>query len=425
MKKRCENLIRGRETHVRYSNAMRRTLSDAALSKLGDAAEQVKTSLSVHGGSSFTQYAGVQEEEGVESPRREIWTPKGSRRARVAVADTEADSQTIELSNKASSSSDPDSLPKLPKPHANQRRQQRFGIVLVFGASAFGATLSEVAARFIAPGVSTRVPATLAYVAAAVAISCLTIILNTTSHLIERTAESTTPIPSEVADALRGIVDLNGRAAEMPQRNIDGNDGRTYCVRCHVWRPVGVSTHHCRVCGRCSIHFDHHCHILGRCIAGDGSARGPDRGNLLPFRLLLAATAVGGFSCIVTLLLGGLSLLMPDRANDEDSDEAPTTTAGIAANWPHSTRMAVGFGFFGGVIAVMCFGLKIIGRMCAGAKELSERSKVQQVHSEHSLAEPPTAPSSPVLSVTPGGDRGGTDEGAPRRGLSSLSTSVI
>ena len=63
MKKRCENLIKRRETHVRYSNAMRRTLSDAALSKLGDAAEQVKTSLSVHGGSSFTQYAGVQEEE--------------------------------------------------------------------------------------------------------------------------------------------------------------------------------------------------------------------------------------------------------------------------------------------------------------------------------------------------------------------------
>ncbi|HJL28223.1 MAG TPA: hypothetical protein RMI62_04100, partial [Polyangiaceae bacterium LLY-WYZ-15_(1-7)] len=102
-------------------------------------------------------------------------------------------------------------------------------------------------------------PAIIVYVASLIAIGCLLALLHTTSHQLERTNPSSAPVPPPVFEALTG-------QAKMPTRNIDDEDGRTYCVRCLLWRPANVPSHHCKVCNRCCAPFDHHCHILGRCI---------------------------------------------------------------------------------------------------------------------------------------------------------------
>jgi len=98
---------------------------------------------------------------------------------------------------------------------------------------------------------------------------------------IKRTKNTCLPVPEEIARVLRG---------EAPPLlgNLDGVDGRVYCVRCHLWRPDDVDVHHCRMCQRCVVHFDHHCGVLGRCIAGKGM-----KGNYKYFITLIACGHLG------------------------------------------------------------------------------------------------------------------------------------
>ena len=259
-------------------------------------------------------------------------------------------------------------LPGLPRPHPNQREQVQRGVLLVLFATTLTVSLCEVTTRLMSPGLATRLMASAVEVLAIVAILCFAFLCFSTAHLLPRTAQTANPIPPAVVEAL-----ARGKPSELPSRNLEGDDGRTYCVRCMVWRPAGVKSHHCRVCNRCCVHFDHHCHILGRCIAGSGV-----RGNLLPFRLLLVSTAVGVLLCLVTVLVGAMRLLdapEPGAAALSNGSAAMDGSADALADaWPQGVRMGVCFGVLAGVLLLLVLSCKIIVRFCEGAKQLSERS---------------------------------------------------
>jgi len=119
--------------------------------------------------------------------------------------------------------------------------------------------------------------------------------------LIHRTAETSAPYPQAVVDALRQ------GARESLTENIQGIDGRSFCVRCFVWRPK--RSHHCKVCARCVEEFDHHCIFFQRCISGKGWGGGDfclRTGNWRPFVALVAA---GALSSTLGLLYCALCLL--------------------------------------------------------------------------------------------------------------------
>lgn len=85
------------------------------------------------------------------------------------------------------------------------------------------------------------------------------------SNEIKRSRETCYPIPAEVTKRL-----LEERSL-LAMTNVKGLRGRTYCVRCLVWRPphnVAGRSHHCHTCQRCVTQFDHHCGVFGRCIVG-------------------------------------------------------------------------------------------------------------------------------------------------------------
>ena len=246
-------------------------------------------------------------------------------------------------------------LPPLPQPDPNRRHQEFSGISLTFGVVALLGPLCEFTARVVSEGVITRAPANVAWLCAAMAVCCHVVVLRSTSGVLARTRWSALPIPAVVSQAARS-------QTEMPVQNIR-EDGHVYCVRCLVWRPVGAKCHHCRVCQRCSMDFDHHCHILGRCIRGTGF-----QGNILPFRLLLVSTVVGVLACLITLMAGVLEMLSPQLY-------ATDTATAIAASWSPGMRVAVALGGAATVTALLVLGLLIVGRMCKGAQELTERAR--------------------------------------------------
>lgn len=94
-----------------------------------------------------------------------------------------------------------------------------------------------------------------------VAAACCAFILCAGAGVIHRSPNTCYPIPEEVLQHLQG----NDEAC--PKSNIS-ESGRTYCIRCFVWRPAGYHSHHCSTCQRCVTNFDHHCGVFGRCIVG-------------------------------------------------------------------------------------------------------------------------------------------------------------
>lgn len=108
--------------------------------------------------------------------------------------------------------------------------------------------------------------------------------------IIRRSPENSYPLPQIVEERLDA-------KSPLPLRNISGADGRSFCIRCFVWRSEGTAKeatgkwqrrlssivenapscgiiadgvyaggHHCSVCQRCVRDFDHHCSFYGRCI---------------------------------------------------------------------------------------------------------------------------------------------------------------
>ena len=154
----------------------------------------------------------------------------------------------------------------------------------------------------------------------AVAIGCLLGVLFGDPGVVQRTPENCFPLPEQVREALA----KGGPSVEALSKmsNIDGADGRTFCVRCLVWRPatrgVGVDeegnalclptmagdakAHHCSTCGRCVALHDHHCSVLGRCIAGSCTS-----GNLMYFYALLGCIPVAVVTLILSLMLRATS----------------------------------------------------------------------------------------------------------------------
>ena len=254
-------------------------------------------------------------------------------------------------------------LPPLPAPTSNREQQAVKGLVTVIGLASFAVLLAETAANFVAPGASTRAPASIVDACAVVVVSCYLGVRRATSHLLARTEKTATPIPPEVSAALRGGAD----APAMPTRNIVGADGRKYCVRCLLWRPAGVRSHHCRVCNRCSVGFDHHCHILGRCIAGNCGRKG----NLLAFRGLLASTGIGLFATMITLAVSAMTLFQSLVRDKGDGDGAANATSLALIDAPFEVRAAVGGGGLAVIVALVCFGCWLVQRFCEGAKQLS------------------------------------------------------
>jgi hypothetical protein len=109
------------------------------------------------------------------------------------------------------------------------------------------------------------------YAEAAVAIFCLFGLMWGDPGTIKRTPENCFPQPDIVMEKLR-----NGESLSSVGNIHD--DGHVFCIRCLVWRPDDLNSHHCSTCQRCVVDFDHHCGVFGRCIAGEGFG-----GNMVRF----------------------------------------------------------------------------------------------------------------------------------------------
>eukprot|EP00947_MAST-08B_sp_MAST-8B-sp1_P004910 g4910.t1 len=157
---------------------------------------------------------------------------------------------------------------------------------------------------------------TLITAEAAVAFTCLGFIMLGDPGIIRRSAANSFPLPPLVAARLKEApgqpVVLPGAAANS---NIQGPNGRTFCVRCLVWRSDenrakgtcltrfavrqgwcghAKSPHHCSTCQRCVSEFDHHCGVFGRCIGV---------GNMTSFLLINLMAVSGIFTCVVSVFV--------------------------------------------------------------------------------------------------------------------------
>lgn len=152
---------------------------------------------------------------------------------------------------------------------------------------------------------------------AAMAVFCLLALLFGDPGVIKRRSSTCFPMPPEVENRILA-------SQEMPRTNVRNSGGRSYCVRCCVWREVskeGVAKgrvtklidaapscgiidadseyqagHHCGVCQRCVRDFDHHCGFYGRCIT---------KKNMIYFKGVINIGLFTGFTllCFIPVIL--------------------------------------------------------------------------------------------------------------------------
>lgn len=208
-------------------------------------------------------------------------------------------------------------LPDLPKPNFfAQRSEAATGSVIVLGIilACVEGTHGSLAFAEAVPLPISRLLLALIYAETAVALVCLCGILLADPGVIKRSPQTCLPVPDEVKEKLGKGEPLTGLI------NIRNADGRSYCMRCLVWRNNSEEPaagrlarvcervfaltdrprpHHCRICGRCVRSFDHHCSVFGRCIAGAGY-----RGNVVYFLTLIAMAFAGMITCGASVIAG-------------------------------------------------------------------------------------------------------------------------
>jgi len=124
------------------------------------------------------------------------------------------------------------------------------------------------------------------YTEAGLALFCLSALMLGNPGVVKRSERNTFPLPAEVCERLGKGLALEGL------ENVRGDGGRSFCVRCMVWR--SSDAHHCSTCQRCVERFDHHCGVFGRCIAG----RGCLAGNMRFFKSLIGLGMMGGLTAL-------------------------------------------------------------------------------------------------------------------------------
>ena len=189
-------------------------------------------------------------------------------------------------------------LPPLQKRGAERRTEAFTGVGVVLGiiAACVAGTHTGVQLMACVPDHAFRrwLPL-LVYGEAFIALICLLGLMFDDGAVIKRSKLTCAPTPPSVKTWLQLAESSKGR------KNITGDDGRVYCVRCHVWRPRDSRAHHCATCQRCVVDFDHHCGVFGRCIAGSGL-----RGNMKWFVSIIAMGYCGAGTATASLLLGAL-----------------------------------------------------------------------------------------------------------------------
>lgn len=195
-------------------------------------------------------------------------------------------------------------LPALPQPHrCEQLSESMLGITVVSLLIALFVGLTQGVAVGAPPYGAEWLALVCIYLEAAVAIGALCGLLCGDPGVVRRSPETCYPVPPEVLARLQRGESLIGLSNITDQQL-----GRTYCVRCLVWRPDGGSMgsrfpgssmcHHCATCQRCVTDFDHHCGVFGRCIAGSGW-----RGNMKYFKCIISMAGCAMLTCIAPLIV--------------------------------------------------------------------------------------------------------------------------